>query len=321
MDKRDTFTKLLIGSSVSLQAVIRTARIVAATDATLLIQGESGTGKELLAEATHQESQRKGQPFIPVNCAALPETLAESELFGHRKGAFTGAVDDQPGRIMAASGGTLFLDEIGSLPLSIQGKFLRFLESGECQTVGHTQPKKVDVRVVVATNSDLLEGVKGGTFREDLYYRLHVVPVVLPPLRTRTGDLELLFETFMTWFSETHDIERPTFSTAAMAKLKNHSWPGNVRELRNFCERATILFSARHVEEEDLPPEFHAREGLDTASSMGLVLPEDGLDLNELEAVVIRMTLEKTNGNRSRAARLLNLSRDTLLYRIKKYAI
>jgi len=305
----------LIGQAPAFQAVIRAARLVAVTDATVLIQGESGTGKELLAQQIHRISRRASQPLVVVNCAALPENLVEAELFGYRRGAFTGAQQDYPGRI--------FLDEIGELPLSIQAKLLRFLEAGEVQGLGETRPRRVDVRVIAATNRHLEAQVREGGFREDLWYRLAIVPLTLPPLRLtlpplreRREDILPLAHHFLATFSQRHDLPAPTLDRSAERRLLDHPWPGNVRELRNLCERLVILLPGQTVGAGNLQLEApHGRAGGD------LRLPAEGVVLDELEAELIRQALERTAGNRSRAARLLGLSRDTLLYRMKKYAI
>ncbi|EGV49763.1 sigma-54 interaction domain-containing protein [Candidatus Endoriftia persephone] len=311
----------LLGKAPEFLSVLRAMRIVAATDATVLVSGESGTGKELLASALHGCSRRSDGPFLTVNCAALPEQLVESELFGHRKGAFTGAVSDQPGRVQAAAGGTLFLDEISELPLSAQAKLLRFLESGECQAVGKAQPEVVDVRVVAATNRDLAQAVKEGSFRADLYYRLYIVPLELPALRHRSGDIDGLLQGLTDELAEQYKLAPPIYSKTAMKLLRRYSWPGNVRELKNLSERMLILFSDRIIRAENLPLEIREQSRLDGASGRDFVLPDDGLVLDELEANLIQQALGRTSGNRSKAARLLGLSRDTLLYRMKKYAI
>lgn len=313
------FDNTLLGSSPEFNSVIRSARLIASADVTVLVLGESGTGKELLAHALHRSSPRKDAPFVAINCAALPEQLVESELFGHRKGAFTGATENQSGRIRAAEGGTLFLDEIGELPLSIQAKLLRFLESGECQSIGETAPRKVDVRVVAATNRDLYSRVRQGLFREDLYYRLNIVPLELPALRQRRSDVVLLLEHFTAQLSAQYGLDAPHYSSKALTRLVGYAWPGNIRELRNFCERMVILLSGRIVEVENLPQEITHQQC--QAGSGPFTLPDSGISLDKLEQEMIRQALERTRGNRSRAARLLGLSRDTLLYRIKKYAL
>jgi len=319
-----TFTEFpvhdtMLGESPEFQAVLRAAAITAVTDATILVQGESGTGKELLAQAIHAWSPRCERPFITINCAALPENLAESELFGHRRGAFTGATTDQTGRIQAAHGGTLFLDEVGELPLGIQAKLLRFLEGGEVQPIGQPRPEKVDARVIAATNRDLFEEVRAGRFREDLFYRLNVVPLSLPPLRERGRDLELLVGRLTARLAMEHRLDAPRYSVGAMEALQRYRWPGNVRELRNVCERMVILFPGRTIQAGNLPAEIrHSQPG---AQAGEFVLPDSGVHLDTLERDLIRQALQRTRGNQSKAARLLGLSRGTLIYRMKKYAI
>jgi DNA-binding NtrC family response regulator len=306
----------MTGQSAEFLAVLRAAKIVAATDVSVLIQGESGTGKELLAQAIHADSPRKTKPFIAVNCGALPEPLLESELFGHRKGAFTGAVHDYLGKICAADGGTLFLDEIAELSLAAQVKLLRFLETGECQTLGQAHNTCVNVRLLAASHQNLAQLCQTGQFRRDLYYRLHVVPLLLPPLRERTGDIDLLLKQLTAQLSLRHRLPPPQYSTQAQAILRRYPWQGNVRELRNFCERMVILAAGKTIEIEDLPPEMR---GLPQTAAWQL--PDAGLRLDELESNLIRQALVKSDGNRSKAARLLGLSRDTLLYRLKKHLI
>ena len=309
----------IIGESPELLATLRAAAITAATDVTTLIQGESGSGKELLAHAIHQQSRRHNAAFVTINCAALPENLAESELFGHRKGAFTGATHDQAGRVPAANGGTLFLDEVGELSLNIQAKLLRFLESGECQPVGQARTECLDVRVIAASNSDLLAAVQAGTFREDLYYRLNVVPLHLPPLRERGKDIELLVSRLTSLLAIQHSLDAPRYNMAALEAIQAYSWPGNVRELRNVCERMLILFSGKTIHPENLPAEIRHLEAQPVSSKF--TLPESGIQLDQLEVSMIQQALDKTRGNQSKAARLLGLSRGTLIYRMKKYAL
>ena len=308
----------IIGSSPQLENLLRSASIVSATGVNVLLLGESGTGKELMAEALHQQSPRKDQSFIAVNCAALPDELAEAELFGYRKGAFTGASQDFSGRLAQADGGTLFLDEVGELSLKVQAKLLRFLESGECQSLGATNNRHIDVRIIAATNRDLNAEVASGNFRQDLYYRLNIVPLELPPLRERSGDIAVLARHFVHHFAIQHGLRAPSFDASAMEVLLNYGWPGNVRELRNFCERSVILLQGQTVTRDNLP-----REMLQARSTRlgGFQLPDNGLSLEHLEQDMIRQALDKTAGNRSRAARLLGLTRDTLNYRLKKYAI
>lgn len=310
----------IIGQSPALEAMIRSARMVAATDVTVLIKGETGTGKEVLASAIQKDSPRANKPFVTLNCAALPEGLVESEIFGHKKGAFTGAISDKQGLFQAADGGTLFLDEINSLPLSIQSKLLRFLESGECLPVGGTKPYQVNVRVIAATNSDLTKQIESGEFRRDLYFRLNVVPLELPSLHERSEDIEILAKHFFQHFSELHSLQAPTFSKHAVKVLRSYKWPGNIRELRNLCERLSILLAGRVIEPENLPHEFTQNREVIAATSE-FKLPETGLQLDALEANMIHQALTRTNGNRSKSARLLGISRDTLLYRIQKHGL
>ncbi|QWF69561.1 sigma-54-dependent Fis family transcriptional regulator [Methylomonas paludis] len=309
----------IIGKSPALEALIRSAQIVAATDVTVLIKGETGTGKEVLAKAIQRNSPRADKPFITLNCAALPEGLVESEIFGHKKGSFTGAISDKQGLFHAADGGTLFLDEINSLPLSIQSKLLRFLESGECQAVGATKPYKVNVRVIAATNTDLNSLIDAGEFRSDLYFRLSVVPLELPALHERREDIELLAEHFFSHFAKTHDLQMPTLSRGTVKTMRAYQWPGNIRELRNLCERLCILLAGRLIEPENLPREFTRQASAVPANQF--ILPEFGVQLDALEADIIYQALVRTNGNRSKSARLLGISRDTLLYRIQKHGI
>lgn len=310
----------MVGESPAFQATLRSARLVAGTDVTTLILGESGTGKELLARMIHRESGRADGPWITVNCAALPADLVESELFGYRRGAFTGAQGDHPGRIQQAHGGTLFLDEIAELPLAAQGKLLRFLEYGECQALGCTRVENVDVRVLAATHQDLRTRVEEGRFRADLFYRLHVIPVELPPLRERDGDVLLLLDRFVHELAERHGVEPPVFDAPLRRRLAGHAWPGNVRELRNLVERCVVLLHGRRIGANDLSsgwldmPQAGAGEG-------AWQLPPQGVSLEAVEVELISQALRRAEGNRSRAARLLGLTRDTLLYRMKKHAI
>ncbi len=310
--------KAIIGQSPALDALIRSARIAAATDVTILLNGETGTGKEVLANAIQKSSPRANKPFITVNCAALPESLIESELFGHRKGSFTGATGNTQGLFRAAHGGTVFLDEINSLPISVQAKLLRFIESGECLAVGDTETYTVDVRIIAASNSDLNQQIANGTFRRDLYFRLNVVPLDLPSLSQRIGDIELLINHFMKLLEAEHQIKAPQFSHKALKLLKSYDWPGNIRELRNLCERLCILLSGKIIEPENLPSEFNAQQPA-ILSLPQFTLPSSGIHLDNLEASLIQQALDMTKGNRSKSARLLGLSRDTLLYRMQKH--
>jgi len=312
----------IIGQSPAFESLLRSAKIVAATDVTILIKGETGTGKEVLATAIQKHSARADKAFITLNCAALPEGLVESELFGHKKGAFTGANTNKQGILQSVDGGTLFLDEVNSLPMGVQAKLLRFLETGECFAVGDTKPYFVNVRIIAATNTDLHEQIKSGAFRQDLFYRLHVVPLELPPLNQRTEDIELLSHYFMQRFSGEYRVPPSCFSRATLKVLRAYTWPGNIRELRNLCERLSILLAGRTIEPENLPVEYtHSPLSTAGTETSSFTLPEMGLQLDSLEADMIHQALLRTNGNRSKSARLLGLTRDTLLYRIQKHGL
>lgn len=313
-DKTAMAFDTLLTRSPLLEAVLRSAQLIAQTDASVLISGESGTGKELVARAMHATSPRHSKPFITVNCAALPETLAESLLFGHRKGAFTGADSQQTGLITAADGGTLFLDEIGELPLSLQAKLLRFLESGEILPIGETRPRYVNARIFAATHRDLYAMAQAGQFRSDLFYRLHIVPVELPPLRERKEDIELLAQHFLHQFAQQHQLAPATLSKAAKVPLLRHAWQGNVRELRNVCERLSILLAGREIGVENLPVELRQAQ----PTIRHFQLPESGIDLEWLEQDLLAQALLRTNNNKTHAAKLLGISRDALNYRLKK---
>ncbi|MCU7834161.1 MAG: sigma-54 dependent transcriptional regulator [gamma proteobacterium symbiont of Taylorina sp.] len=320
MTELEKFDNSLIGKSPELNSVKWAAKITAASDVTVLIRGESGSGKEIFAKVIHNESTRKSQAMISVNCAAIPENLAESMLFGHIKGSFTGAISNQSGYIQSADKGTLFLDEVGELPLSIQAKLLRFLESAECQRVGSSQAEKVNVRIIAATNRDLHEEISKGNFREDLFYRLHIVPLDVPPLRERTGDVQLLLTHFTNLLAGQYNVQPSVYSKKAIKHLTNYSWPGNIRELRNLCERMSILLPGKSIDIDNLPPEI--KNAQQYAVQKFLVsLPDSGLSLENVEIDLIQQALSKTLGNRSKAARLLGLTRDTLLYRMKKYSL
>ncbi|MBF0460769.1 MAG: sigma-54-dependent Fis family transcriptional regulator [Magnetococcales bacterium] len=313
----------MMGTAPAFLSVVRASRLVAGTDATVLIQGETGVGKELLAQSIHEASRRAAGSFVPISCPALSETLAESELFGHAKGAFTGAIARQSGRIAAAHRGTLFLDEVGDMPLSIQPKMLRFLENGECQSLGQEHPQRVNVRVIAATNWDLSAMVAAGQFRRDLFHRLQVVPLVLPPLRERGHDVVLLANAFLTFFATRHAIAAPAFSRAALALLCQYAWPGNIRELRNLCERGAIFHAGQEIGTEFIQAQLSipALSACPTGTAPTLSLPDNGLSLDLLERDLICAALDRTRSNRTHAAKLLGLSRDALLYRMKKHAL
>jgi len=307
----------LIGQSAALNQVVNTAGIIAHTDVTVLIEGDTGTGKELLAQALHKSSPRHQQNFVAVNCAALPEALAESQLFGHKKGAFTGADRDQLGFVQQAESGTLFLDEIGELSLPIQAKLLRFIECGECQRLGDSQPTKSNVRIIAATNRNLLSQVANGEFREDLFYRLKVVPLELPSLAQRVDDVPVLVKHFVKTLAQQHNISVPSVSKAAIKQMQQYSWPGNVRELRNLCESLVVLLQGKNIEASNLPPHINSKPG----ETSGFKLPVSGIKMDELEVDLLNQALQATAGNKSRAARMLGITRDVFLYRLKKYSL
>jgi two-component system NtrC family response regulator len=317
LDQRVEFSQL-VGSSDAMHSVLEVVRRAAPSDATVLISGESGTGKELIARGIHQASERRHGPFVAVNCAAIPAELLESELFGHRRGAFTGAVADRVGKFERASGGTLFLDEIGELPALLQPKLLRVLQEQEVEPVGG-QPKRVDVRVVAATNRDIDAALAAGAFREDLYYRLAVITVELPPLRARPDDIPLLIRHFLA----KHGAPGLAVSDAAMARLHAYSWPGNVRELENFVQRMIVLRRGDTLDVADLPdklrPEGPPADG--AGSARVLKLPDDGYPLEQLEREAVVQALQRNRWNQSRAAAFLRIPRHVLLYRMEKYGI
>jgi two-component system NtrC family response regulator len=302
----------VVSVSPAMNQVLSMADRVAGTDATVLITGESGTGKEAVARRIHVRSQRAEGPFVAVNCAAIPGELLESELFGHARGAFTGAVRDRAGRFRQAAGGTIFLDEVGEIPLLLQAKLLRVLQERAVDVVGGDHPVPVDARIVAATNRDLPEKVRDGTFREDLYYRLNVVEIRVPPLRDRPEDILPLVEYFMKEASAGREITVPP---AVMEELKSRPWPGNVRELKNACERMAILCAGAEVSIEDLPPAA-PRTGEEWPS-----LPPDGLSLVDLEKKVIERAMRLKGGNITQAAAYLRVPRHILVYRIEKYGI
>jgi two-component system response regulator HydG len=292
---------------------------VAPTDATVLILGESGTGKELVANALHHNSPRASQPFIKVSCAALPETLLESELFGHEKGAFTGAIARREGRFSSAHRGSIFLDEVGEMSSTIQTKLLRVLQEKEFEPLGSTRTMKVDVRVIAATHKDLEKEVREGRFREDLFYRLNVVPVSIPPLRERKEDLPSLAVHFLSFYGEKNRKELKEISPKALDLLIRYDWPGNIRELENCIERAVIVARGQMITPADLPPQIQALSR-GKEEDQGIFFPS-GLSLQDAEKALILKTLEDTGGNRSRAAEILGINRRTLQIKLKEYGI
>ena len=306
----------IVGDSAALQGVFEVVKRAAPTKATVLLLGESGTGKELVAQAIHQESPRREQPFIKVSCAALSESLLESELFGHERGSFTGAVGRREGRFELADGGTLFLDEIGEIPASVQVKLLRALQQREFERVGGTETLKVDVRVVAATNRDLAAEVAAGRFREDLYYRLNVVAVTLPPLRTRKGDIPALVSHFTQKFDKAYDKSVRGLLPGTLNALLRYDWPGNVRELENVIERAVVLSGGALLSADELPPVLRGPES--GAARPGGMIP--GATMRELEREAILRTLEVVDGSTTRAAEMLGISPRKIQYRLKEYA-
>jgi two-component system response regulator PilR (NtrC family) len=313
----------ILGKSRPMLALFHMLETVARANSTVLIHGETGTGKEVVARAIHHNSARRGSRFVALNCSAIPETLLEAELFGHVRGAFTGAVGMRQGRFEQAHKGTLFLDEVGTMSPALQMKLLRALQEREFERVGDNQTIKVDVRVIAATNSDVAAMVRDGSFREDLYYRLNVISIELPPLRERRDDIPLLVQHFLDKFasSELRDGARPQVSQGAMRRLMAYSWPGNVRQLENAVERAVAFSAGRHhIEAADLPPEIQVTP--EPTVPPLVEFPDDGLDLADylasIERDLIHRSLERTGGNRNKAAELLRIKRTTLVEKLKR---
>jgi two-component system, NtrC family, response regulator HydG len=317
LDKRFGFESI-IGRSPQMQRIFDVLGQVASTTATVLILGESGTGKELVAQALHQNSPRKERPFAAVNCAALSDGLIESELFGHVKGAFTGAISHKEGRFTYADGGTLFLDEVGDMPLETQAKLLRVLESREVTPVGGNESHPVDVRLVAATNRDLRRMVSEGLFREDLLFRLQVISVEVPPLRDRSGDIPLLLEHFISEFSLAHDKQTSGIEPEARAALVRYSWPGNVRELRNAVENMILLSRGESLSLGDVPVYVASGDGM-AAVAGGFEL--EGRSLEEVERELFAVNLELFGGNREKTAKSLGIGERTLYRKIKEYGL
>jgi DNA-binding NtrC family response regulator len=313
----------LVGKSRVMRDLFGLLETVAQSSSTVLITGETGTGKELAARAIHHNSTRRAQRFVPINCSAIPETLLEAELFGHVRGAFTGAVANRQGRFEQAHRGTIFLDEIGTMSPPLQAKLLRVLQSREFERVGDAHPIRVDVRVIAATNADLATLVQQSEFREDLYYRLNVIPIHLPPLRERREDIPLLVQHFIDRCCQEQTPQRPvaTVSQDAMRLLMSFQWPGNVRQLENAIERALALTPGRaQIDVGDLPPDIQrAPEGPEAAT---VAFPDTGIDFESyvdgIERTLIRQSLERTHGNKRQAAKLLNLKRTTLIEKLKR---
>ena len=312
----------VIGNSPQMHDVLERLQRIAPTDATVLIQGDTGTGKELVAQAIHQNSPRKKRPFVGLNCAALSEHILESELFGHIRGAFTDASADRVGKFEYASGGTLFLDEVGDMPLATQIKLLRVLESGEITRVGSNEPVKVNVRILSATNRDLEDAIRAGTFREDLYHRLKVLTIRLPRLSERAGDIPLLIEHFIKLHSARHHKTIKSMTAAARRRLMTYNWPGNVRQLKNAVESMVVVDYDQVLDVDDLPPELlsPAEQSQPAVSSDGLA-DLVGKPLAELERLFIEETLKSTAGNREEAAQTLGIGERTLYRKIKEFGL
>jgi len=307
----------IVASDAGMLAVLETVSKVAPTLATVMIYGESGTGKELIARAVHNLSERENKPFVSVSAGALPETLLESELFGYEKGAFTGAVNAKPGRFELANGGTLFLDEIGDISPATQVKLLRVLQERRFERLGGTRSIEVDVRVVAATNRDLQQLIADGDFREDLFYRLNVVPISLPPLRQRTGDVPLLVAHFL----EKFNAGAKRINPPAMEALVRYPWPGNIRELENTIERIVILSHGDEIGVADLPAEVRAGVSPSDRPATGFMLPDDGVDLEEVELDLVRQALDRTGASVPKAAKLLGLTAKTLEARMQRLGL
>ena len=314
LDKKYSFDGIL-GESSALEEVLEKVRLVAPSKASILLQGETGTGKELIAQAIHQNSDCARGPFVPVHCAALPANLLESELFGHEKGAFTGAAERRIGRFEAADKGTLFLDEIGEIDPSTQVKLLRFLESKTIERLGSMKPIAVNARLVCATNRNLEKMVKKGEFRDDLFYRLNVIRIQLPSLRERADDVPILLSHFLEEFAEENGLTTPIPSDQALSILRSYSWPGNVRELRNFCENMVVLKRGSEITEYDLDPRFSASIDLLADERP----PGENLSVEENEKRLLRNALVRAGGNRTKAAELMGVSRRTLHRKLDRW--
>jgi two-component system NtrC family response regulator len=307
----------MIADSRAMQHALDVAARVAQTDATVLLEGESGTGKELLAKAIYVHSARKAHPLVIVNCAAIPEALLESELFGHRRGSFTGATADKQGKFEAADGGTIFLDEIGELPMTMQAKLLRVLQSQEVDKIGVVRPIRVNVRVIAATNRDVEQMVASGTFRDDLYYRLAVVAIRVPPLRERTDDIPRLVQHFVARHRTAGDL--PRIDDGVYSAFNLYSWPGNIRELENVVQRALVLDRDGVIGLDDIPDRLRAREP--RVAKLRLELPDDELPIEEVERELLVAALGKHSWNQTKAAAYLNITRSALIYRMQKFGL
>jgi two-component system NtrC family response regulator len=316
LDRKYGF-EAIIGHSKALLTVLEMASRVAQRDSTVLIRGETGTGKELLARAIHQNSQRKTRPFVTINCGAIPRELLESELFGHARGSFTGAVGTKRGKVESADGGTLFLDEIGEMPLELQVKLLRLIQFGEIEKVGAAAPVTVDVRIIAATHRNLQGLIEDGAFREDLFYRLAVVPLELPPLRERAEDIPELVEALFLRAKQKHGVPNLRLSPRLLPHFCEYRWPGNIRELENIIERLTVLSSGDEIGLNDLPD--FLRNEKPPGDTVHFELPPQGISLEAVEKELIWKALEKFDWNQTKTAAYLDISRRTLIYRMEKY--
>ena len=311
----------IIGQSPKMREVFDLVQKVADCDSTILLNGETGTGKGMVARAIHQNSNRRKKPFISINCGAIPENLLESELFGHVRGAFTGATSSKQGKFELADGGTILLDEIGDMSSDLQVKVLKVLEEGEFEQVGGAKTIKVDVRIIAATHRDLSEEVQKGNFREDLYYRLYVIPMMLPSLRDRRSDIPFLISHFMAQSNQKNDRNVQEITEEALNMMMNYSWPGNVRELKNMMERLVVLKGDGSITPQDLPPELKSSPKYEPSTS--IEISDEGICLNsavtEFEKALILQSLEKTKWVKNKAAKLLQLNRTTLVEKIKRH--
>jgi len=317
--KKEFQIENLVGDSPPMRTVLNVVERVSRSDATVLITGESGTGKELIAKGIHFSGKRKDKSFIPINCAAIPENLIEAELFGYKRGSFTGANLDTKGKFEDANSGTLFLDEISAMPLLLQPKLLRVLQEQEIVRLGESNPRKIDVRIIAATNENLEKMVEQGTFREDLYFRLAVVPINLPPLRTRREDIPLLINHFFRRAKEKHGFKNLKITREVTNVLSNYLFPGNVRELENLIERMVVLSDENSLTLSDAPD--YISKPLQIFGNVKFELPAENISLDEVEREIIRYALEMHNGNQSQTARYLSITRSALIYRMEKHSL
>ena len=309
----------VVGNSNKMRKVLETVERISKTDVTVLIEGESGTGKELIAKGIHFSGIRRDKPFIAVNCAAIPENLIEAELFGYKRGAFTGANYESKGKFEEANFGTLFLDEIGAMPLPLQTRLLRVLQEQEITRLGENNPRKIDVRIIAATNENLADLIKENNFREDLYYRLAVVPVHLPPLRERREDIPLLTEHFLKKSSAKHNIKQPKIEREVFGAFYNYAWMGNVRELENIVERMIVLSDDETLSLADVPE--NVKNAPTISENLWFSLPAEPIDLEAVECEIIREALNRFDGNQSQTARYLGITRSALIYRMQKFVL